>query len=123
MKIGEQVYISRSGNWSTTYHVAKVSKVTPTGIVNVESSGGQTYRFKDGREIGSSFYHHYLDTIPFAERTAKLESEQRACVACGLIQEVKPGELRHTRDKDSLKAEVDRLQAALDKARQAVEGL
>jgi preprotein translocase subunit YajC len=71
LKAGDQVIVS--GRWHKDIH--KVKKVTPTGIVVVETYNGGEERFKNGREMRKSgiwdFHDELKEATPKAVQAIK----------------------------------------------------
>lgn len=126
---GDQVYVASPGSWDTRFNVGTVVKVTPSGLVDVQTyPNGPATRFNtNGYEAGNagSKYRKYLDThMSFEERKALLEREERTKAAMQAISEIKVEERLNWRwGKERMAEEVARLQGLLNAAKAAVDAV
>jgi len=126
---GDKIYVASPGSWDTRYSVGTVVKVTPSGMIDVQHyTDGPITRFgTNGYENGNagSRFRKYLDShMTFEERKASLEQQERAKAAASEIAKVKVEERVNFRwGKETMMAEVVRLQGLLDAAKAAVEAI
>lgn len=131
MKVGDKIFVARSGSWETHYTSCEVVKITPKGLVDVKLGSTEirfklkTAQYSLGEQYGGSEYTRYwIDATPYAEREAFLASEGRARVAVSLIKEIYSATGVNLKwGKDGLEKEVARLQEMLNKAKEAVEAI
>lgn len=128
LKVGDKVFLAHMGGWSTSYRIGTVVKITPKGLVDIDTGLATPRRFRaDGKELGGSDrFPTFIDSMEYTERVAWLEQKKRAAIAANLICAVtanQEGKPLATWGKEYLQKEVDRLQELLDIARQAVEAI
>ena len=119
LKPGDRVY----RNYSFDYTPGEVTKVTPTGQVTVKYTHGEPDVFlQDGRQRGSSRYSgpHIDMDMTFEERVEWIKAQKRVNAACAALSIIVVGRYA---DKQSLAAEVKRLQGLLNAARALVEAI
>lgn len=126
--VGQQVYILRSGTYELRATLAAVVKVTPSGQVtlrNVDAiDATQDRRFNArGNEIGesSNYTSHFLDW-DVERRNAILTDQKLRGAAANALNAVTVRERRvePTWGTDSMRAEIERLEALVATARAAV---
>jgi len=126
-RVGEQLYVACGhGMYPNSYVVGTVTKVTPSGMCDVQIGAcAEPRRFNAaGRCMAKFSERDYLDDIPFETRKAMLAEEQRAEVAAALVGAIAAERNVNARwGKEGLQKEVERLQQLLDEARRSVEAI
>ena len=130
-RVGEKVFLARSGSWTTCYYEGTVIKVTPTMVdVQIGTSEPMRFRFSDGRRHckenypGSRYREYELDSIPYADRKAAIDLERRTKEAAALVAEIKTATgVNYRWGKQGLATEIARIQDLLDVAKASVEAL
>jgi hypothetical protein len=126
-KVGDSVYVVRSGNWDSHYTAGRVIKVTAGGQVDVVVGTGEPIRFRaDGCKQGSKSRWDTLelDTMPFEERKIELAKKERLRHAANLLHPITVNSGANVRwGKEGLIRELDRLQDLINAARAAVEAI
>ena len=125
-KVGDPIYICRSGSWDTHYTKGTIVKVTPAGMVDVQVGTLEPMRFRpDGKLQGKKgFRAEYLDTISFAEREAIMAKNNRARAAENAISDIKvQGNVNFHWGAVSMTEELNRLEALITAARAKVEAI
>jgi hypothetical protein len=129
MQVNDQVFIANpsSGMYPTRYHQGKVVKITPSGQVDVQIGECVRRYGANGKEIakpGAYKTNNYLDTMPFDERKAIIEQEERTKIASILVHAIQADRrITHRWSKEGLLNEVIRLETELAQARAAVEAI
>ena len=132
LNVNDTIYIRRFTGYDYEFRLVKVIKKTPTGKIDVSplNNPNPTYtiRFRaDGREEGvgvDRFRAYEIDNKTVAERDALLGSKKRANVAAQAISNVRTQErITGAWGKESLMTEIERLEALLNTAREAVEAI
>lgn len=101
----------------------KVIKVTPSGQVTVSKDDGHTMRFNaDGMQMGTSFNRYYT-TIRYnvEEVRERIVQEKRRGAAANAIMAVRVERSLATYSPESLRAQIEQLEALLATAKAAVE--
>ncbi len=121
--VGEKVFLVRYYGHHAEYAEGSVSKVTPSGIVEVTTNGGHSRFNAKGKLIGGYKWDSLqIDAMPFEARIEQKAKEKRQFEAFKLIQAIKVDATQYY-GKDALLEEVVRLQALLDAAKAAVEAI
>jgi len=131
LKVGDRVFLARSGSWDTRFSPGTVDHITPSGMVDVRFGLGpkgstdiKPIRFRtNGQRLGSEAYRDwYIDTLPFEQRRALLEQEDRTRTAVAAFHSIKvQGGINLRWGREGLMQELDRLQGLIDAARKVVE--
>lgn len=118
LKPGQQVYIAHLGSWETTYFLWTIDKITPSGRVVFVYGSNREYQKAfgpDGKQLGGSkHYPECLDDMPFEERKAWLENQEKLKAVFVLLKKVEVAPATSYRwGREGLLHEVARLSAQL----------
>ena len=129
LQVGQQVYVEAPVG-ERYYTLMTVIKKTPAGKVDLQRESYDPERFRaDGyKEEGYSYTRAYNreridDEMSVVNRTEWLAALTRTKAAHAAIRTIAPLDLSRWPDKQSLAAEVARLQGLLDTARALVEAI
>jgi len=112
--IGQKVYVVRWGSWSRSYILGEVTKVTPTGRVDVLMPSGLVIRFDSrGYEMGESYRKAQLDfDVEAIKKTIDREAAEMKAVQA--LNEVKLEEnIRPSWGKDAILKGINELKEKL----------
>ncbi len=126
LKVGDKVYLARSGSWTMYFRVGTVVKRTATTIdVQVGDSAPDRFRIDGQRQGGDRYNDWSIDThFTFEQRAALIAQDERTQQASHAITAIKPKDGINPRwGKDGLQAEVARLEALLADAKAKVEAI
>jgi hypothetical protein len=128
LKVGDKFYSVRFNGHGHTYTNMVVTKVTPKGFVDgryEHNELAEPIRYNpQGVEIGDSYRKSEIDSMPYDERTAELAKEERAKKAANAVAKVINNCNCNLRwGKEGMLAELDKLQAELNAARELVNNI
>lgn len=127
--VGQEVFIARSGSWSTSYTLAQVCKISPSGQVTVETpacgfADAKPYRFgKDGHELGTGAHsRRYLAWNVAEIKARKIEEARMRRVAdiLGKVQQL--NRFKDTYGEETARERIAALRAIADEADRALAG-
>jgi hypothetical protein len=125
MNVGDKVFLVRYYSWGSrdAFREGVVSKITPSGLIDVKVRGLTTRFDKNGRER-ATYNGERIDTeMSFEERLSHQAMLGRIDIAAVALRVVTTEERRRYNTKEELIEEVERLYKLLAEANLLVQGV